>query len=67
MSRVDPLQQEVFKFFPHNPPSRGEIVLVDGVRSRVTWCRIRWDKVPEPDGRRRWTILSLRARKCDSP
>jgi len=61
---VDPLSQEVFKFFPNNPPIRGEIVLVDGVRSRVTRCKIRWDKEAEPDGRCRWTILKLRVRSA---
>ena len=63
MSRIDPLSQEVFKFLPNNPPARGETILVDGVRHRVTRCKIKWAKDQEPDGRRRWTILSLRAKE----
>lgn len=61
--RVNPLEQEVFKFYPHNPPRRGGHVLVDGVRCRVTSCRVKWDDQPEPDGRRRWTLKSLRVKE----
>jgi hypothetical protein len=63
---VMPGTHEVFKFFPNNPPVRGDIVLVDGVRCRVVRSKIRWDDQPEPDGRRRWTILKLRVRLADA-
>lgn len=55
-TRVDPTVQEVFKFFPNLPPYRGESILVDGVRHRVTYCRVSWR---EPGV---WTIRRLRAR-----
>jgi len=53
--RVDVSTREVVKFFPSNPPERGDIVLVEGVRCRVTYCRVKWDD-------RVWTIRSLRVK-----
>jgi len=53
---VDMAIQEVFKIFPSNPPQRGEHVLVDGARCRVTYCRTKWEG-------REWTIRSLRVKE----
>lgn len=39
---VHPDSNEIFKFLPHNPPARGDIVLVDGQRCRVLRCRLEW-------------------------
>ena len=50
--RVWPDREEVVKFGPDHPPVRGEIVMVDGQRSRVTHARVHWLG-------RRWTILAL--------
>lgn len=55
--RVDPRTQRVVEFMPSNPPARGEVVLVDGVRSRVTRCKVAWID-------RRWTIRSLRVKEA---
>ena len=56
-TRVDPQAQEVFKFLPSNPPCRGEHILVDGARCRVTSCRAKWNG-------RVWTIQSLRVKSA---
>ena len=40
---VDPNEVEVVKFLPHNPPERGDIVLVDGLRMRVLACPVEWN------------------------
>lgn len=40
---VHPSTHEIFKFMPHNPPERGDTVLVDGVRHQVLRCPVRWD------------------------
>ncbi len=56
--RVDPSKQRVVKFLPTNPPYRGNIVLVDGVRCRVTYAKVSWEG-------REWTIHSLRVK--DAP
>lgn len=57
--RIDPETQQVFKLFPANPPRKGEPILVDGVRHRVTRARVKWDGP-------RWTLLDLRAvRDCE--
>lgn len=40
---VRPDTHEVVKFLPSNPPSRGDIVLVDGERCRVLRSKVRWD------------------------
>ena len=53
--RVDPSKQRVVKFLPSNPPRRGEHLLVDDVRCRVTRCRVKWDGP-------RWTIRALGVR-----
>lgn len=50
--KVDPLTQRVVKFLPNHPPLRGEYVLVDGIRCRVTRCKVKWDGP-------RWTIRKL--------
>jgi hypothetical protein len=51
-----PDQHEVFKFFPTAPPRRGEHVLVDGVRCRVTTARVSWEG-------RTWTLRKLRVKE----
>jgi hypothetical protein len=43
------------KILPHNPPSVGEIVLVDGERCRVTSATIKWDGL-------HWDLLGLRVK-----
>lgn len=51
---VHPLVHRITKFFPHNPPHKGEIVLVDGVEG-IGRCRI----VREPQFSREgltWTL-----------
>jgi len=53
--KINPGRQEVVKFVPSSPPRRGETILVDGVRSRVTRCKVKWDGP-------RWMILSLRVK-----
>lgn len=50
--KVDPSIQRVVKFFPSIPPVRGDVVLVDDERCRVTRCKVAWDGP-------RWTIRSL--------
>lgn len=50
-----PPEHEVIKFWPTNPPSRGEIVLVDGMRSQVTRCKVQWEN-------NHWTLLKLRVK-----
>jgi hypothetical protein len=52
---VAPSRQRVVKFFPNNPPERGEVILVDGQRMRVTSCRVTWQD-------RTWTLRRLRAK-----
>lgn len=47
--------QEVVKMWPSLPPSRGDVVLVDGKRRKVTRCRLRFDGL-------QWTIKSLRVK-----
>lgn len=54
--RVFPDHQRVVKWLPSNPPRRGEVILVDGVRCRVTRCKVRWHGA-------RWTIRDLRVRE----
>jgi hypothetical protein len=55
-----PDQHEVFKFFPTSPPRRGEIVLVDGVRCRVTSSKYTWEG-------RTWTLRKLRVKPEPRP
>jgi len=52
---VDVEKQDTFKLFPTNPPRRGEHVLVDGVRCRVTRAKVTWDGP-------RWTLSELRVK-----
>ena len=52
-----PDQHEVFKFFPTSPPRRGEYVLVDGVRCRVTRVRVSWED-------QTWTLRKLRVKEA---
>lgn len=54
--RVDPSVQHVVKFWPSDPPRRGGILLVDGVRYRVTRCKVRWDGYD-------WRIITLRVKR----
>jgi hypothetical protein len=44
---------EVVKLLPNDPPDRGDLVLVDGERCRVTYSRVTWSG-------RRWTLHELR-------
>lgn len=53
--RVNPELERVFKFSPRNPPRRGEIVLVDDVRCRVTRVRVKWNAD-------RWTLRLLKVK-----
>jgi len=53
--KIDLDREQVVKLFPANPPRKGEGVLVDGVRSRVTRVRVQWQG-------HRWTITDLRVR-----
>jgi len=53
--RVDPLVQRVVKFWPNNPPRRGDIVLVDGERCRVTRAKVSWVG-------REWTLHKLKVK-----
>lgn len=39
---VHPDTHSISKFFPQNPPRRGERILVDGVPSVVVRCPVRW-------------------------
>lgn len=48
-------EQEVFKFFPNEPPHRGSIVVVDGERCRVTRAKVTWDGP-------RWTLHRLKVK-----
>lgn len=50
---VHPDTHEIFKFMPHNPPEKGDHVLVNGVRHRVVYVDL------EREGRA-WTIKKLR-------
>lgn len=52
---VTPVETEIFKFFPNDPPRRGGIVLVDGVRCRVIRAKVSWDG-------RRWTLHRVKVR-----
>lgn len=52
-----PSEHRVVKFFPSEPPRRGEIVLIDGERCKVTSVRVTWEGP-------RWKIRRLRARTC---
>lgn len=45
----------VVKFFPTNPQRRGEVVLVNDERCRVTRCRVAWDGPT-------WTIKLLKVK-----
>lgn len=54
--KVEIGRERVFKFLPANPPRRGDVVLVDGIRSRVTSSRVEWR---EPGV---WTLVSLRVK-----
>jgi hypothetical protein len=40
---VHPSTHVITKFFPHNPPTRSEVVLVDGERRRVVRCPVTWE------------------------
>lgn len=40
---VHPDTHRIVKFFPRNPPERGDHVLVDGERHRVLRCPVKWD------------------------
>lgn len=46
---VHPDTHDIFKLLPHNPPRRGDRVLVDGVRHDVLACPVQWDG-------REWTM-----------
>jgi hypothetical protein len=38
-----PDTHEISKFFPRNPPVRGDTVLVDGARCKVLACPVSWE------------------------
>jgi hypothetical protein len=38
-----PSTHEIFKLMPHNPPERGQAVLVDGKRHEVVACPVKWE------------------------
>lgn len=40
---VHPDQHRIVKFFPNDPPTRGDHVLVDGVRHKVLACPVKWN------------------------
>lgn len=40
---VHPATHQIFKFLPNNPPTRGEHVLVDGVRCLVLRVKVSWE------------------------
>lgn len=54
--RCDPSVQCIVKFWPHIPPERGDIVIVDGVRCRVTRAKVRYQNPDEPC---EWTLHKL--------
>lgn len=56
--KVDLRNEEVGKIIPSSPPYRGEIVLVDGARSRVTSATVKWDGL-------NWTLLGLRVKNAE--
>lgn len=53
---IDPSTHDTFKFFPHNPPRKGEKVLIDHRRCVVTRVKVSWEG-------REWTLLDLRVRE----
>lgn len=55
---VDCNTSTVWKFFPSLPPQIGEIVIVDDVRCKVSWVRVRWGK-EQNDLTRKWTLKRL--------
>lgn len=57
--RVDPSECEIVKLLPTSPPLRGTVVLVDGVRCRVTRAKVTWEG-------RVWTVRSLRVKEAES-
>ncbi len=68
--RVDVTRERTVKFFPNEPPRRGDIVVVDGVRCRVTYARHRFDPEPVPHPKYglnsplyRWHLLALRVKE----
>lgn len=59
--RVDPDSQRVVKFFPRLIPRKGEHVLVDGARCRITFVRVGgFERIG--DGLYRYRIKSLRVK-----
>ena len=54
--RVDFRAEEVVKLTPSSSPQRGEHILVNGERCRVTRCKVSWR---EPGV---WTIRTLRVK-----
>lgn len=59
---VHPDSHEIFKFLPHNPPQRGDVVLVDNERCRVLRSRIKWDG-------REWRLVGrgVKVKPSDGP
>lgn len=46
---VHPSRNRITKFFPNDPPTKGDVVLVDGQRCRVLKSSLEWDGLT-------WTI-----------
>lgn len=40
---VHPDTHRIFKFLPHNPPRRGDVVMVDDERCRIARCPLKRD------------------------
>lgn len=53
---VHPHTHTISKFFPRNPPVKGDVVLVDGVRCRVVKCPVEWESLT-------WTMSDPRGVK----
>lgn len=54
--QVDPAAHECIKFFPSIPPRRGDEILVDGQRCRVTKCVVDWEGYD-------WRIRTLKVQR----
>lgn len=57
---VDVTAQATLKWLPNNPPRKGEIVLVDRRRCRVTRVKVRWDGA-------NWKLRELWVKPTDPP
>lgn len=66
---VHPDEHRIGKFFPSNPPERGDYVLVDGERHKVLRCPITWNGATWHMGERGIKVkpdpLPRESRQCD--